>query len=765
MTIRPLAAGRAFGTWFLMVALQIARWTVYPPVFASYAVALAVPLGMGSAVGLPELFWHERWPTQLLAGASLMALCAELAVVGCLLDSKTFQLPLLVRYPQFLAYARPPCLIFLALVLVGRRSDSALAGWAAPLGAAAVLGLIHLPIFTGALRALSRWLVAVSDRARAFGERHAPALVDLLLPEIPADQRAAAAGGAPVPVEERAAFGHALQGALALVIATIYGIAHLVPLPALLVVAVAVMIVNAIWGFLAYWTGPWRVLLFVATLGLMLWLGGSGDGQVPGLATAQVAQAVHAAPLLDGGAAVAAGSAAVADGGTAACDPALPATPVPSGQPVAPLLDEARVLDAWRTSTGAGPPVLVVVATSGGASRAAAWTVTVLTELERHLPRFHRHIRIITGASGGMVGASHYVARLGPGGMDPTREKEVLLDRVARDFLTPLARALLLVGAERGAALQRAWEQASPELARPMGDLRGGEAQGWRPSLVFAPMLVEDGRRLLASNLDLKPLTEAMGPLLDPQDKCHLRPDNCRMAIGSLQLFELFRGGAAQIPLSAVARMSATFPYVTASVALPTEPGRRVVDAGYYDNYGVNVAALWIRHHARWLVAHTGGVLLLQIRDERLSEVRNRFTTPPGPGAVGRVLSPLTAPIQAMLNARESTMSFRNDELVQTLAADHHFAARPGFFRTAVFELPGEEPLNWYLTPATRRRIGGSMGTGSADDPGTRAADPCTYEWNRVSLARLCAWWQAHNRPAPGAAAPRCFPEPARRCQ
>jgi hypothetical protein len=40
------------------------------------------------------------------------------------------------------------------------------------------------------------------------------------------------------------------------------------------------------------------------------------------------------------------------------------------------------------------------------------------------------------------------------------------------------------------------------------------ERMGWRPSLVFTPMMVEDGRRLLISNLDLAFATRNVGGLL-----------------------------------------------------------------------------------------------------------------------------------------------------------------------------------------------------------------------------------------------------------
>ena len=39
--------------------------------------------------------------------------------------------------------------------------------------------------------------------------------------------------------------------------------------------------------------------------------------------------------------------------------------------------------------------------------------------------------------------------------------------------------------------------------------------------------------------------------------------------------------------------MNASFPYISPAVSLPVDPPRRVVDAAYYDNYGVNLAAAW----------------------------------------------------------------------------------------------------------------------------------------------------------------------------
>ena len=66
--------------------------------------------------------------------------------------------------------------------------------------------------------------------------------------------------------------------------------------------------------------------------------------------------------------------------------------------------------------------------------------------------------------------------------------------------------------------------------------------------------------------------------------------------------------------------MNATFPYVSPAVRLPVSPARRVVDAGYYDNYGINVAASWIQEHREWIRLHTSGVVLIQVQSIRKRE-------------------------------------------------------------------------------------------------------------------------------------------------
>ena len=101
----------------------------------------------------------------------------------------------------------------------------------------------------------------------------------------------------------------------------------------------------------------------------------------------------------------------------------------------------------------------------------------------------------------------------------------------------------------------------------------------------------------------------------DPGSTSHL------YSLSALEFFRLFPL-ATDFHLATGVRMSASFPYVSPAVNLPTDPPRRVVDAGYYDNYGIQLAAAWVQANFEWLIRETSGVVLVQIRDAISEEER-----------------------------------------------------------------------------------------------------------------------------------------------
>ena len=399
------------------------------------------------------------------------------------------------------------------------------------------------------------------------------------------------------------------------------------------------------------------------------------------------------------------------------------------------LLDDAASLDAWLAGMWTAPPPgalwfapgevaptperrcdtparprIALVATSGGGIRAAAWTAHVLATLQgpEGVPGFHRYVRLVTGASGGMVGAGTWVAGLGPEGLPESVSLPTMMER---DSLSAAAIGLLLpFGEDRGRALERVWgEHTGGLLARSFDALRPGEAKGWLPSLVYSPMLVEDGRRLLVSNLDLSALTASEASLLTVEHGGEARPleARARLSLSGVQLFQLFPHAQSHFALATAARMSASFPFMSPASALPTQPRVRVVDAGYYDNYGVDLAAMWLHEHRAWLQACTSGVLLIQIRDHLDNGLRTTLPTHLGEPPRG---SGLTAPVEAVLRARESSMSFRNDELL-SLVQDELNAHEPCFFTTATFEFSETAPLSWALTEQDVARLRQAAGS------------------------------------------------------
>jgi hypothetical protein len=420
------------------------------------------------------------------------------------------------------------------------------------------------------------------------------------------------------------------------------------------------------------------------------------------------------------------------------------------------LIQNQAALTAWHEATGQDKPKLVLVATTGGAYRASFWTTVVLDELGRSLGAgFHRHIRLITGASGGIVGAAYYVSSLTEGGLPEGGSTPLLEEDSGLDSLTPVVRQLVfgdLPGVflstrrdhDRGVELERQWAT----LARTFPQLGDGERAGWRPSLVVSPMVVESGRRLLISNLDLGRLAEVRPLEEAPGSQIFSRP--------AIEFFRVFPEARATFSLQTAVRMSATFPFASPAVTLPVDGIRRVVDAGYYDNYGVDLATTWLHLNQDWIRDHTSGVALIQLRAyPSEAETQSFFGEPgkvkPGPIAwlLGRIvisLQGLTSPLAGVLIAREWSMRFRNATQVRAIG-DLLNRGRPGFFRTFVFENSVDFAMNWFLSERDiddmRLSIGAPLPSDDAARPSvapTHKERDCCHS-NLEAKEKLKLWW------------------------
>jgi hypothetical protein len=416
------------------------------------------------------------------------------------------------------------------------------------------------------------------------------------------------------------------------------------------------------------------------------------------------------------------------------------------------LLDTQEALENWleyyrahHARDQAQSPKVLLVTASGGGIRSALWTVVVLSKLEQEIPGFFYHVRLISGASGGMLGAAYFSVKLDRlrdwdeqrrfhADWPPNESSQVLLAKRAQEVTRVLNPECMKLGGlrevaqhwalrdmpglywplpyyhDRGWALEKAWQtNLDSSLGHPLRSLQDGERLGWRPSMVFSPMLVEDGRRLLISNLDLQALGESNGSLF-VADEQRLYA-HAAYSSSAVEFFRLFRE-ATDFKINTAVRMSASFPFVSPVAALPTEPPRRVVDAGYYDNYGVNIAALWIYENLDWLRKHTSGVVLVQIRDQVSQSTRQDLgmedTLYPR-SFWERGLGELLTPVEGVLRAHQAGTLFRSDEQLQVLN-DQFNTEKDGFFTTFVFQCPIKAALSWYLTDFEYNTILASAG-------------------------------------------------------
>jgi hypothetical protein len=145
--------------------------------------------------------------------------------------------------------------------------------------------------------------------------------------------------------------------------------------------------------------------------------------------------------------------------------------------------------------------------------------------------------------------------------------------------------------------------------------------------------------------------------------------------------------------------MSATFPFVTPGVSLPTDPPRRVVDAGYFDNFGVNLAALWLLENREAVEEFTSGVVLVEVRAYPRRVEKVRFRDAEGTGdLLTWGISEISTPAEAVLNLYARGAYFRNDQLLQYVSRtfDPKGGAEP-FFTTVALESFGSTTLSWTL--------------------------------------------------------------------
>jgi hypothetical protein len=262
--------------------------------------------------------------------------------------------------------------------------------------------------------------------------------------------------------------------------------------------------------------------------------------------------------------------------------------------------DLSAALSRWEAENPDGP--LILVAASGGASRAGYWTAAVLRELDRRTAgAFGRHVFAISAVSGGSLGAVGYAARLADVGgagrcHDPDAERRFDQTFVGGDYLAPAVGGLLYpdllqrflplpVFYDRASSLEEAWEIGWQRASVALGAL--GRCGDRRASDRLAGDFDAIWRESLAGKSGWVPLVFVNGTLVENGKRVITAPVrvDSRVFEDSYDFYELVDR---PIRASTAILNGARFPVVSPAGTLQgSKPHGRIVDGGYFEDGGL----------------------------------------------------------------------------------------------------------------------------------------------------------------------------------
>jgi predicted acylesterase/phospholipase RssA len=369
---------------------------------------------------------------------------------------------------------------------------------------------------------------------------------------------------------------------------------------------------------------------------------------------------------------------------------------------------------------GAAPYPVVLVAAEGGGIYAAYHAALILADLQDQQQAFAQHIFVISGVSGGSVGASVFAALMAPkeqvSSLGPGPAGAPFTGGAVRyfypDFLSPVIAKTVysdtfqqlwpcrLPDADRAKALEQSLEQAWNLASEKQGNNPWPEdfdamwknfATGATPALMLNTTEVETGRQIAVSNLGAGQYGPHM--FFDSHPSVHL-------------------------PLSTATALSARFPIITPAglEALPDGTERRYVDGGYSENSGLGT----VTTVATDLLALTGSK---NVHPFRLIVLRIGMYLPPalfGPaeeaataGVSGDKNTDASfgeagSPIRTMLNTRTA----HEETVVGSFHAIFDHQPMGKYFELFLTEDRMKMPLGWLLSDRVKDEIERQVKTG-----------------------------------------------------
>lgn len=378
-----------------------------------------------------------------------------------------------------------------------------------------------------------------------------------------------------------------------------------------------------------------------------------------------------------------------------------------------------QILTNWKKNTGKDKPKLVMIAASGGGQRAALWTFVVMQHLyQLGGGKVLKHTEFLSGASGGVLGEAFfrelYLRSLEDSAVNPL--DSIYLDQLAADKLNPIIFSLLVNDLvirnqyfrynerkylkDRGYSFENQLNiNTQGVLDKPIKAYREAEFSGKIPLLPVTTLITNDGRKLVISPHSMSYLGTSIQGSLGLDEKKQ-----------SIDFLRFFRDQDAEnLRFLTALRMSATFPFITPNVQLPSDPVMETMDTGLSDNFGIQDALRFAYVFQEWIRMNTSGIVLVTIRDSQKS-------TEIPTSSIPRIGEKIFNPLKNIFSNWDNVQTIQNEVLVNYMAESMPFPLDRVEFEYAPElvhqgELTGSQKslqrasLNWRLTAREKKTI------------------------------------------------------------
>lgn len=352
---------------------------------------------------------------------------------------------------------------------------------------------------------------------------------------------------------------------------------------------------------------------------------------------------------------------------------------------------------------GKKKPPIIFVNTSGGGLRSALLTYAALHYADSLTSgRFLDHTQLITGASGGMLGAAYqrelYLRH--ERGEISEWFNDSLSEAVSKDILNPVAftfatgdlffRFQKFTYNSNTYYKDRAyiWEKTLNEntygyLDKSLSEYKDDEMNSNIPMMIFSPADVERGRKILISPQNISYFEK-------PSFTGLIKSNRSAVNIDFRKMYKAF--GADSLRFLSAIRMSSTFPYISPYVQLPGKDGLQIIDAGLHDNYGLSTTLEFISIFQEWLKKNAGEILIVHINYKDKSDDETEKSL------LSSVLRPFSGAVGNFFSFQQ--MNFEK----QLLLAEDDLIKKIQFFNIIV-ESEKDVSISWRLTEQEKKTI------------------------------------------------------------